>query len=66
MGFAYSSRTVPYFGEIETGDGFFIQEFSDDLLVVIIDALGHGSKAAKLARGIEGFLEGHGLSLIHI
>ncbi|WP_019275304.1 SpoIIE family protein phosphatase [Vibrio coralliilyticus] len=60
MGFAYSSRTVPYFGELETGDGFFIQEFSDDLLVVIIDALGHGSKAAKLARDIEGFLEGHG------
>lgn len=60
MGFSYSSRAVPYFGELETGDGFFIQEFSDDLLVVIIDALGHGSKASKLAREIEGFLEGNG------
>ncbi|MCG9681254.1 serine/threonine-protein phosphatase [Vibrio sp. Isolate23] len=60
MGFSYSSRAVPYFGELETGDGFFIQEFSEALLVVIIDALGHGSKAAKLAREIEHFLEEHG------
>lgn len=57
MGFSYYHRVEPYLGEIESGDGLVIQQSDEDLLVVIIDVLGHGAKAAKLARQMESFIE---------
>jgi len=53
MGFEYSVYCVPYQGEPEAGDGYYLQQLGDDLIVVIIDVLGHGPKAASLARIIE-------------
>lgn len=57
MGFEYSVYCVPYQGEPEAGDGYYVAHLGDDLLVVIIDVLGHGPKAASLARIIESKLE---------
>ncbi|MBW3695020.1 serine/threonine protein phosphatase [Vibrio sp. T187] len=59
MGFSHYHRIEPYLGEVESGDGLVIQQSDKDLLVVIIDVLGHGSKAAKLARKMENFIEGN-------
>ena len=56
MGFQYSVKCVPYRDEPEAGDGFHICELENGLLVTIIDVLGHGVKAAQLARQIEEFL----------
>lgn len=57
MGFEYSVYCVPYQGELEAGDGYYVHKFEDDLIVAIIDVLGHGPKAASLARIIEAELE---------
>ncbi|TFH92696.1 SpoIIE family protein phosphatase [Vibrio ouci] len=57
MGFEYSVHCLPYQGELETGDGYYVARVGDDLLVVIIDVLGHGPEAASLARSIEVTLE---------
>ncbi|MGL4827889.1 MAG: SpoIIE family protein phosphatase [Vibrio sp.] len=57
MKFDIAVRQVPYFGEIEAGDGYIIHQYESDLLIVIIDALGHGPKAANLARAMEIFLK---------
>ncbi|EMB51888.1 SpoIIE family protein phosphatase [Vibrio mimicus] len=56
MNFDIAVRQVPYFGEPEAGDGYMVYQNEDDLLVVIIDALGHGPNAADLARAMERFL----------
>lgn len=57
MGFQYSVKCVPYRDEPEAGDGFHICKLENGLLVTIIDVLGHGEKAAQLARKIETFLD---------
>jgi len=56
MGFQYSVKCVPYRDEPQAGDGVYIAEVENGLLVTIIDVLGHGAKAACLAREIEQFL----------
>ncbi|EEY99695.1 serine phosphatase RsbU regulator of sigma subunit [Vibrio sp. RC586] len=57
MDFDIAVRQVPYFGEPEAGDGYLVYQNEDDLLVVIIDALGHGTHAAELARAMEKYLK---------
>lgn len=57
MSFQYSVKCVPYRDEPEAGDGFYINELESGLLVLIIDVLGHGPKAAQLARQIEVWME---------
>ncbi|MGF1753789.1 SpoIIE family protein phosphatase [Vibrio makurazakiensis] len=57
MGFRHYSRIEPYTGEVVSGDGFVVLENNSDLLVTIIDVLGHGEKAAKLAREMEIFIK---------
>jgi hypothetical protein len=57
MNFQYSVYCVPYQGEPQAGDGHFVRRLDNGLLVVIIDVLGHGNKAAELARRMEAKLE---------
>tara|TARA_Y100001960_G_C14632449_1_gene806507 strand:+ start:173 stop:757 length:585 start_codon:yes stop_codon:yes gene_type:complete len=57
MGFEYSVYCVPYQGEPEAGDGHFIHLMDGGAIVVIIDVLGHGPNAARLARMMESKLE---------
>ena len=53
MKFQFSVYCVPYQGEPQAGDGHFVCRLDNGLLVVIIDVLGHGVKAAELARKME-------------
>ncbi|OAJ92769.1 SpoIIE family protein phosphatase [Vibrio bivalvicida] len=57
MGFQYGVKCIPYRDEPEAGDGFYISELENGLFVTIIDVLGHGVKAAALARQLEKQLE---------
>ncbi|WP_367989592.1 SpoIIE family protein phosphatase [Vibrio sp. NTOU-M3] len=57
MGFEYCVRVVPYFGELEAGDGVVVWEVPQGLLVVVIDVLGHGQNAAQLARQMEYYIQ---------
>ncbi|ELA3109458.1 SpoIIE family protein phosphatase [Vibrio vulnificus] len=57
MGFDFVTVNDPCSGEYVSGDGAVIHEFEHGLLVVIIDVLGHGEKAAKTARAMESYIK---------
>ncbi|MDW6001935.1 SpoIIE family protein phosphatase [Vibrio mangrovi] len=57
MPFEWYSRCVPCFGESESGDGLSVRESASGLMVAIIDVLGHGPAAARLAREMERYLD---------
>ncbi|MDW6093928.1 SpoIIE family protein phosphatase [Vibrio rhizosphaerae] len=57
MPFEWFSRCIPCFGESESGDGLLVRENDAGLMVAIIDVLGHGPDAARLAREMEGYLD---------
>lgn len=42
-------RSVPRVGELESGDAVVVREEGDARLLVLIDALGHGASAARVA-----------------
>ncbi|KUI96660.1 SpoIIE family protein phosphatase [Vibrio sp. MEBiC08052] len=58
MPFEWYSRCIPCLGESESGDGLLVRENDAGLMVAIIDVLGHGPEAARLAREMEGYLDG--------
>jgi len=57
--FSHTTRNRPFFGETVSGDGWVIADVEQGLLVVIIDALGHGYRAAELARQMESYINQH-------
>ncbi|QMV15541.1 SpoIIE family protein phosphatase [Vibrio spartinae] len=57
MPFEWYSRCIPCLGESESGDGVLVRENDSGLMVAIIDVLGHGPEAARLAREMEGYLD---------
>lgn len=49
-GIAWGSVLKPMPGETESGDQYLIKSFSNGLLIAAIDGLGHGDKAAVVAK----------------
>ena len=56
---SWSTASVcePASGEIESGDRVIVRRAGDELLVAVVDALGHGPKAALVATQAQLFLE---------
>ena len=46
-------------GQEESGDGYLVESHPDGVLVAVVDGLGHGPKAAEVAKVAIAALEGH-------
>ena len=49
----------PLGNDVSSGDTGLIREFDDKVFIAVIDVLGHGKKAQKVAGSCEAFLESH-------
>ena len=45
----WGSAAAPLPGQTESGDRFLVERFPDGVLVAVVDALGHGHRAAQVA-----------------
>jgi len=46
----WAVASAPLPGETESGDRFLVQEFAGGALVAVVDALGHGPRASRIAQ----------------
>jgi negative regulator of sigma-B (phosphoserine phosphatase) len=46
-------------GQADSGDGYLVEAYPDGVLVVVVDGLGHGPKAAVVAKAAVAALRGH-------
>ncbi|MCU0656343.1 MAG: SpoIIE family protein phosphatase [Polyangiaceae bacterium] len=56
-GWRLGARSLPADGEVENGDAFVLRGSPQEALIVVVDALGHGPKAAEAARLAIAFLD---------
>lgn len=49
-GWRVGGRSIPAEGELENGDLFLVRGTPEETLLVVVDALGHGPRAAEAAR----------------
>ncbi len=49
----------PCLGETVSGDACFVREYEGQTLIAVVDGLGHGPRAASVARKTTGYLEEH-------
>ncbi|HUD24113.1 MAG TPA: PP2C family protein-serine/threonine phosphatase [Burkholderiaceae bacterium] len=45
----WGAAAAPLPGQTESGDRFLVERFADGVLVAVVDALGHGHRAAQVA-----------------
>jgi negative regulator of sigma-B (phosphoserine phosphatase) len=45
----WGAAAAPLPGQTESGDRFLVERFPDGVLVAVVDALGHGQRAARVA-----------------
>ncbi|KUE80763.1 hypothetical protein ATO46_15275 [Aeromonas schubertii] len=57
MSVQVAMRQTPCFGESVSGDGVVILNRERVVFIAVIDVLGHGEKAAQLAREMESFIK---------
>ena len=57
LDFGIAAFTLP--GQSESGDRHIIAPFNGGVLVAVVDGIGHGSEAAKVARVTEEILKNH-------
>jgi serine phosphatase RsbU (regulator of sigma subunit) len=58
-GFEWGVAAHAFFGQTESGDQYVVEPVSNGLLVAVVDGLGHGPKAAKVAKKTVDILQTH-------
>lgn len=62
----WGAAAAPLPGQTDSGDRHVVREFDGGVLTAVIDAIGHGAEAARVAGFAAGVLEQHPAEPVHV